>query len=67
MARLVYNTDICSRVVTFIGENGRIRAPAGEDMRQQNTIREYSVFEINQVLEELREQYDIVRLVDIEE
>lgn len=67
MARLVYNTDICSRVVTFIGKNGRIRAPAGEDMRQQNTIREYSVFEINQVLEELREQYDIVRLVDIEE
>ena len=36
-------------------------------MRNYKALEEYSVFEINQIMDTLREQYDIVRLVDVEE
>ncbi len=36
-------------------------------MLDDRRIRQYSVFEINNILDTLREHYDIVRLVDVEE
>ena len=36
-------------------------------MRNYNKLKEYSVFEINSILASLQENYDIVRLVDVEE
>lgn len=36
-------------------------------MKKYRDLQQYSVFEINRVLEDLGENYDIVRLVDIEE
>ena len=56
------------RAIDADGHGGTQKSRTGDlSMKKNNKIKRYAVLEINDILAGLREKYDIVRLVDVEE